>query len=113
MGTCTQGKLSGISLKVSKIQDKPNVDKIFKSYLDYCDLKWLHTSLDYLKDSWKNLFFMIKKFDPSTFFVTFTFLERLWEPSIKTLYTLHAKKTEPFEQNKTPSIYSSHRIDTH
>jgi hypothetical protein len=39
MGTCTQGKLSGISLKVSKIQDKPNVDKIFKSYLDYCDLK--------------------------------------------------------------------------
>jgi hypothetical protein len=34
---------------------------------------------------------MVKKLDPSTFFVTITFLERLWEPSIKALYTLHAK----------------------
>ncbi len=38
-------KLCGRSLKVSRIQDKPNLDKIFKSYLEYCDLKGLHTRL--------------------------------------------------------------------
>jgi hypothetical protein len=41
--------LSGTSLKVFEIRNKPNLDNIFKSYLGYCDLKGLHTSLDYLE----------------------------------------------------------------
>ncbi len=34
----------------------------------------------------------MKQLDPSTFFVTFTSIERLWDPFIKTLQTLHASK---------------------
>jgi hypothetical protein len=29
---------------------------------------------------------------PSTFFVTFTFVKRLWDPFIKALHTLHTTK---------------------
>jgi hypothetical protein len=43
-------KLNGRSLKDSKVRDKSNLDKIFKSYLGCCDLEGLHTSLDYLED---------------------------------------------------------------
>jgi hypothetical protein len=49
---------------------------------------------------------MIKCFDPSTFFVTFTFLEKLWKPSIKALYTLHAKKLNLL--NKIKHLQSIH-----
>ncbi len=31
---------------------------------------------------------MIRQLGPSTFFVTFTSVERLWDPLIKTLHTL-------------------------
>jgi hypothetical protein len=33
---------------------------------------------------------MIRQLGPPTFFVTFTFVERLWDPLIKVLHTLHA-----------------------
>jgi hypothetical protein len=36
-----KGKLNGRSLKAFEVQDKPNLDKIFKSYLKYCDLEGL------------------------------------------------------------------------
>jgi len=40
-----------------------------------------------------NFFFaMIRQIGPPTFFATFTFAKRLWNPFIKTLHTLHAKK---------------------
>jgi hypothetical protein len=35
---------------------------------------------------------MIKQIGPPTIFVTFTFTKRLWDPLIKALHTLHAKK---------------------
>jgi len=35
---------------------------------------------------------MIKQLSPSTFFVTFISIERLWDPLIKTLHTLHVLK---------------------
>ncbi len=41
---------------------------------------------------WKNLFVMIQQLGPPTFFVTFTSAERLWDPFIKVLHTLHASK---------------------
>ncbi len=43
-------KLNGISLKDSKVRDKSNLDKIFKSYLGYRDLKGLCTSSNYLEN---------------------------------------------------------------
>jgi hypothetical protein len=33
---------------------------------------------------------MIRQLGPLTFFVTFTFVKRLWDPLIKALHTLHA-----------------------
>ncbi len=38
-----KGKLNGGSLKAFEVQDKPNLNKIFKSYLGYRDLEGLHT----------------------------------------------------------------------
>jgi hypothetical protein len=35
---------------------------------------------------------MIQQLGPPTFFVTFTSAERLWDPFIKVLHTLHASK---------------------
>jgi hypothetical protein len=35
---------------------------------------------------------MIGKIDPSTIFFTFTSIERLWDPFIKVLHTLHGSK---------------------
>jgi hypothetical protein len=42
-------KLCGRTLKAYQIQDKPNLNNIFKSYLDYHDLERLHNSIDYFE----------------------------------------------------------------
>jgi hypothetical protein len=43
-------KLNGRSLEDSKVRDKPNLDKIFKSYLGCRDLEGLCTSSNYLEN---------------------------------------------------------------
>jgi hypothetical protein len=40
-------KVYGKTFKTSQVQDKPNFNNIFKSYLGYCDLQGLHNSHDY------------------------------------------------------------------
>ncbi len=72
-----KGKLIGRSLKAFKVWNKPNLDKIFKSYLRYHDLEKLGTSLDYLESLQKKLFVMIKQIGPPTLFVIFTSIETL------------------------------------
>jgi len=84
-------KLNGRSLKAFEVWNKPNLNKIFKSYWRYCDLEMLCTSPYYLENLFKKLFIMIKQIGPPTCFVTFTFPKRLWDPLIKALNTLHAK----------------------
>ncbi len=44
-----RGKLNGKLLKAFEIRNKQNLDKFFRSYLGYHDLKGLCTSLDYLE----------------------------------------------------------------
>jgi len=83
-----KGKLCGRTLKASQVRDNPNLNNIFKSYIDYHDLQCLCNSLDYFERLQKNLCRMIRQLGPSTFFVTFTSVERLWDPLIKTLHTL-------------------------
>ncbi len=87
-----KGKLNGKSLKAFEVQNTPNLDKIFKLYSRYHDLKRLCTSLDYLESLRKKLFAMIRQIGLATFIVTFTSIESLWDPLIKALHTLHAKK---------------------
>ncbi len=79
------GKVNGRSLKASQVRDKPNLDKIFKSYLKYCDLEMLRISPNYLENLQNNLFAMIRQIGPPTFFVTFTSTKRLWDPFKKNL----------------------------
>ncbi len=55
-----KGKLCGRTLKVYQVQNKPNLDNIFKSYLGYRDLEGLHNSFDYFERLQKNLFAMIQ-----------------------------------------------------
>jgi hypothetical protein len=85
-----KGKWCGRTLKAFQIQNKPNINKILKSYLGYYDLQGLHNSFDYFENLWKNLFAMIGQLVLPTFFITFTSAERLWDPLIKVLHTLHA-----------------------
>jgi hypothetical protein len=47
-------KLCGRALKAYQVQDKSNLDNIFKSYLGYCDLKGLCNSFDYFEMLQKN-----------------------------------------------------------
>jgi hypothetical protein len=84
------GKLCGRTLKVYQVQNKPNLNSIFKSYLGYRDLEGLHNSLNYFERLQKKLFAMIQQFSPPMFFVTFTFPERLRDFFIKALHTLNA-----------------------
>jgi len=72
--------------------NEPNLDNIFKSYLGYRDLEGLHSSPDYLESLGKKLFVMIQQLSPPMFFVTFTYTEKLWDPFIKALHTLHASR---------------------
>jgi hypothetical protein len=85
-----KGKLCGKTLKASQIQNKPNLNNILKSYFGYGDLQGLSISLDYFERLQKKLFIIIKQLGLSTFFIIFTFIERLWDLFIKTLHTLHA-----------------------
>ncbi len=85
-------KLCGRTLKAYQIRNKPNLDNIFKSYIGYHDLESLHNSLDYFERLQKTLFAMIRQLSFPTFFVTFTFAKRLWDPFIKVLQTLHASR---------------------
>jgi hypothetical protein len=79
-------------LKASQVRDQPNLNQIFKSYIGYCDLQALRTSPYYLEGLRKNLFAMIRQLGPPTFFVTLTSAEKLWEPLIKALHSLHSKR---------------------
>jgi hypothetical protein len=49
---------------------------------------------------------MIQQFNPSTFFIMFTTIGRLWDPLIKTLHTLHASKLNL--PNKIKNLQSIH-----
>jgi len=49
---------------------------------------------------------VIQQLDPPTFFVTFTSIERLWDPLIKALHTLHASKLNFL--NKIEDLLSIH-----
>ncbi len=84
--------LCGRTLKAFRIQIKPNLDNIFKSYLSYHNLQGLRNSHDSFEKLRKKLFVMIKQLGPPTFFVTFIFTKRLWGHFIKALYTLHASR---------------------
>jgi hypothetical protein len=51
---------------------------------------------------------MIQQLGPPPLFVTFTFAERLWDPFIKTLHTLHASKLNL--PNKIEDLQSIHIV---
>ncbi len=84
-----KGKLCGRTIKVYQIQNKPNLNNIFKSYLGYCDLKGLRNSFNYFERLRKKIFIMIRQFGLLTFFVTLTFVKRLWDLFITVLDALY------------------------
>ncbi len=79
-------------LNAYQVWDKPNLDNIFKSYLSYHDLESLCNSPNCFEKLQKKLVIMIYQFGPLLFFVTFTSIEKLRDPFIKTLHTLHASR---------------------
>jgi len=85
------GKLCGNFLKIYQVQNKPNLNNIFKSYLSYHDLEGLRNSSNYFQRLRKKLFAIIR-LSLLTFFFTFTSIKRLWDLLIKSLHTLHVSK---------------------
>jgi hypothetical protein len=65
-----KGKLNYRSLKSFKVRDKPNLNKIFKSYLGYHDLEMLCTSKIILKFM-KKIIYYDKTNWPSNIFRNF------------------------------------------
>jgi len=91
----------GKTLKAYQVQNKPNLDNIYKSYLDYCDLEGLRNSCDYFERLSKKIFVMIQQLRPPMFFIIFTSTKRLWDLLIKVLHTLHASKLNLPNKKKT------------
>ncbi len=72
-------------------------------------MEGLHDSLYYFERLQKKKIVMIQQFGPPTFYVTFTFVERLWDPLIKTLHTLHASRLN--FPNKIKDLQSIHIVE--
>jgi len=87
-----KGKLCDRILKAYQLQNKPNLNNVFKSSFHICDLESLHNSLDYFERLWKKLFAIIQQVGLPMFFVFFISIERLWDPFIKVLHTLYASR---------------------
>jgi hypothetical protein len=87
-----KGKICDRTLKTYQVQNKPNLDNIFKSYLCYHNLESLHNSPHYFERLPKTLFAMVHQLGFPTFIVTFTYTKRLWDFFIKTLHTLHVSR---------------------
>jgi hypothetical protein len=104
-----KGILCGRTLWAFRVQDKPNLDNILKSYLDYHDLQNLCNSPNYFERLRKKLFIMIKQLGLPTFFVIFTFVERLWDLFIKALHTLYVSRLNL--SNKIEDLQSFHIIE--
>ncbi len=78
-----KGKVCDRTFKTYQVQNKPNLDNIFKSYLCYHNLESLHNSPHYFERLPKKLFAMVHQLGFPTFIVTFTYTKRLWEFFIK------------------------------
>jgi len=92
LGANTKRKLCGRTFKTYQVQDESNLDNIFKSYLGYCDLEGLCNLPDCFERLQKKIIYNNLITWSSNFFVTFTSIERLWDPLIKVLHTLHASR---------------------
>jgi len=101
-----KGKLYDKILKVYQVCKKLNLDIIFKSYLSYHDLESLCNSPNYFERLRNFLFIMIQQLGLLTFFVNFTSVERLWDPLIKVLHTLHVSRLNL--PNKIKDLQSIH-----
>lgn len=55
----------------------------------YVDFKRIRISPDYVNQSKKNFFVMIRQLGPPTFFLTFSSVEQSWDPIVATLQYLH------------------------
>jgi hypothetical protein len=72
-------------LTVNDVSNNVNLDKLLKSNLGYCELTHIITFIDYLDHLQKDIFVMIRKTGPPTFFVTFTTSVNNWSILMMTL----------------------------
>jgi hypothetical protein len=91
-----KAKLSNRVLTTSDVSSNVNLNKILKLNLGFHELTHIITFFDYLYHLQKDVFAMIKKFGPPTFFVTFSTSVINWFILMKTLKYLHTKH---FQQN--------------
>jgi hypothetical protein len=87
-----------------RCQVQTKLGKNTQSDIGYIDFKRIRISPDYLHQIQKNIFAMIWKLGPPTFFVTFTSAEHQWTPLVSTLTELYKnrrkqKHTETLEDN--------------
>jgi len=102
--------LSGRTLTTPQIVEEPNLDKILQSYIGFCDLKRLRTSLDYSQGLRKKLFVMIRQLGPLTFFYYIDKCTTFMDPLLRTLYELNANALKLLDFHSLESIHTTKLI---
>jgi hypothetical protein len=97
-------KLLNCTLIAKDVSIDVNLDKILKSDLGIWELNCIRTSQNYLDHFRKDLFVMIKRFEPPIFFVTFIMSVNNWPILMTTFQNLHAQH---FNENITTNNDSS------
>ena len=117
-----KGKLQGKKLTTKDVCNPTNLERLIISPLGFHSLRSIHTSLDYLEHTKKNIFAMIRQLGPPTSFVTLKSAEHLWVPLCNALrltpstigYNENLEdKDLDFEIRRNPvlcSHYFNHRI---
>jgi hypothetical protein len=91
--------LKGRKLLAKDVKSKPNLDRILKLDICYMDLRTICASLDYFVGLCRNIYAMIQKLGPPTFFVSFSTLEHCWGALINALKHIREKIKSPIEND--------------
>jgi hypothetical protein len=74
------------------VKYKPNFEKILKSNIGYIYFKNICISLEYFQLIKKNVFAMIRKLGPPTFFIAFTSAEHQWHELVSSFTNLYRNR---------------------
>lgn len=89
-----KAKLKGTKLLAKQVRDSSSLERILRSPIGFRLLKSVRTSPDYLENTRKNIFAMIRKLGPPTFFVTLMSAEHFWQPLIQALQQMPHKQSQ-------------------
>jgi hypothetical protein len=102
-------------LLAKDVKYRVNLEKILKSDIGYIDFKNIRISPYYLQQNKKTICAMIRQLGLPTFFITFTSVEKCWDPLVAIVYDLHRnrkckKQTDTLENNDTDYLIRKYPV---